>query len=149
MKSIEVRYGLLMFVGFTGFFLFMHLLNLSDNYFLRYFNAVIHGVVLWFALRAWATEQPGMVSNYPYGVAVGMVTSLAGLLPFTVFMAIFLGFSPDFMAHIQSQSPMGIGQYFTPVTASVFILMEGLIGALIGSYIMVRILEIKVRGELH
>ena len=69
-----------------------------------------------------------------------MLTSLVGVIPFTIFMAILLAYNPAFLANIQSQSP--IGEYFTPVTASLFILVEGVAISLILSYLMVRLLEI-------
>ncbi len=140
MKHIALRYGLWMFLGFTGFFLLMHLLNLSQNYYLRVFNGVIHVGFLWMALRAWYREQHGPSDDYTSGVVMGMVTSLAGVLPFTIFMVLFLAYNPSFLTNIQTQSP--IGQYFTPVTASLFILVEGIAMSLILSYIMVRLLEI-------
>lgn len=140
MKHIAFRYGLWMFLGFTGFFLIMHLLNLSQNYYLRVFNGIIHVGFLWFALRAWLREHPEPSDDYTSGVVVGMFTSLVGVIPFTIFMVLFLAYNPSFLASIQSQSP--IGEYFTPVTASLFILVEGIAVSLILSYILVRFLEI-------
>lgn len=140
MKHIALRYGFWMFLGFTGFFLLMHLLDLSQNYYLRVFNGVIHTGCLWLALRAWYREHHEPSDDYTSGVVMGMITSFAGVLPFTVFMVLFLACNPSFLANIQSQSP--IGHYFTPVMASLFILVEGIAVSLIVSYLMVRLLEI-------
>lgn len=140
MKHIALRYGLWMFLGFTGFFLLMHLLNLSQNYYLRVFNGVIHAGFLWVALRTWIREHPEPSDDYTSGVVAGMFTSLVGVIPFTIFMVLFLAYNPAFLANIQSHSP--IGQYFTPVTASLFILVEGIAMSLILSYVLVRLLEI-------
>jgi len=140
MKLIALRVGGWMFIGFLCFFLAMHMLHWSQNYFLRYFNGVIHGAGLWIALREWIGEDPeNRHDEYPSGVALGMLTTLAAVVPFAVFMTIFLAYSPAFMADIQRQTP--IGQYFNPVTASAFILMEGIAGGLIGSYVVMRIQE--------
>ncbi len=139
MKHIAIRYGLWMFLGFTVFFLAMHLLHLSENYYLRVFNGVIHVGFLWLALRAWVHEHPQPSDDYTSGVVVGMLTSLVGVIPFTIFMVLFLAYNPSFLATIQSHSP--IGQYFTPVTASLFILVEGIAMSLIMSYLLVRLLE--------
>lgn len=140
MKQIALRYGGWMFLGFTAFFLLMHLLQWSQNYYLRTFNSVIHATGLWLALRAWLQENPeGRHDEYPSGVALGLLTTLVAVVPFTVFMAIFLAYNPGFMAAIQAQTP--IGGYFNPVTASAFILMEGIAAGLIGSYIIMRIQE--------
>lgn len=140
MKQIALRYGAWMFLGFTVFFLVMHLLQWSHNYYLRIFNGVIHAASLWLALRAWMNENPEQRhDDYPSGVALGLMTSLVAVIPFTIFMAIFLAYNPGFMASIQNQTPLGA--YFTPVTASVFILMEGIAAGVIGSYIILRIQE--------
>lgn len=139
MKHIAFRYGLFMFAGFTAFFLIMHLLRLSENYYLRVFNGVIHVGFLWLALRAWLREHPDPSDDYTSGVVIGMFTSLVGVLPFTIFMVLFLANNPSFLATIQSHSP--IGQYFTPVTASLFILVEGIAMSIIMSYLLVRLLE--------
>jgi hypothetical protein len=129
----------MMFLCFTAFFLFMHLLNWSDNYYLRGFNGVIEVVGLWLALRAWMREHPQEHDNYAGGVAFGMATTMVGVLPFTVFMIIFLAYNPAFMARIQEQMP--IGDYFNPITASLFILVEGIAAGVIVSYILMRMLE--------
>ncbi|MCW5923533.1 MAG: hypothetical protein KIS77_14410 [Saprospiraceae bacterium] len=140
MTNIALRYGLWMFLGFTVFFLLMHLLDLSQNYYLRIFNAVIHVGCLWMALRVWYRDHHEPSDDYTSGVIMGMFTSFVGVLPFTIFMVLFLAYSPAFLANIQNESP--IGQYFTPVTASLFILVEGIAASLILSYLMVRLLEI-------
>ncbi|MCB9306732.1 MAG: hypothetical protein H6565_09050 [Lewinellaceae bacterium] len=140
MKHIALRYGLWMFLGFTGFFLAMHMLQLSEKYYLRIFNGVIHVACLWLALRSWLHEHPDASEDYTSGVVMGMFTSLVGVIPFTIFMVLFLAYNPAFMANIQHQSP--IGQYFTPVTASLFILVEGIAVSIILSYMLMRVLEI-------
>ena len=128
-----------MFLGFLSFFLTMHFLNLSDRYYLRSLNGVIHLAGLWFAMKAWLRENPDSLDEYPSAVALGMLTTLAAAIPFTVFMAIFLAYNPEFMAAIKTQRH--IGEYFNPVTASIFILMEGIAVGLIGSYIIIRVQE--------
>jgi hypothetical protein len=139
MKQIALRYGGLMFFGFLTFFLLMHFLDWSDKYYLRLFNGVIHMTGLWYAIRAWLQQHPDSLDEYPSGVALGMLTTLAAVIPFAVFMAIFLAYNPEFMATIKGQTP--IGDYFNPVTASAFILMEGIAAGLIGSYLLMRIQE--------
>lgn len=139
MKQIAFRYGLMMFSGFAGFFLLMHFFHLSENYYLRVFNGIIHLSLLWLALREWTRRHHGAASDNASGVVVGIFTTLVGVIPFTVFMAIFLSYDPALMAYIQSQSP--IGELFTPITSSLFIFVEGLGLSLIASYLMVRVLD--------
>lgn len=144
MQKIAFRYGLWMFIGFTGFFLLMHAIGLSEESYLRIFNGVIHLGFLWAALREWSQNHHGEANEYTSGVVAGIYTSLVGIIPFTVFMAIFLSYNPGLMAAIQQQSP--IGEYFNPVTSSLFIFVEGLAISLIASYIIIRILESMHQG---
>ncbi len=139
MKQIALRYGLWMFFGLTGFFLLMHIFNLSENYYLRIFNGAIHLGVLWLALRAWARNHHEGTSDTTSGVVLGMFTSFIGVIPFTIFMSIFLAYNPDFLASIKSQTPLG--EHLTPMTSCFFIVVEAIVISLIGSYVILRILD--------
>lgn len=139
MKEIAFRYGLWMFFSLTAFFLLMHILHLSENFYLRIFNGVIHLGLLWTALRAWTREHHDGTSDVTSGVIVGMFTSFIGVVPFAFFMAIFLNFNPDLLASIQRQTPLGA--YLNPITTCFFIVVEAIVMSLIGSYIMVRVLD--------
>lgn len=139
MKEIAFRYGLWMFFGLTGFFLLMHILHLSENFYLRIFNGAIHLGVLWLALRSWTREHHDGTSDVTSGVVLGMFTSFIGVIPFAFFMAIFLNFNPELLAGIQRQASMGA--YLTPITSCFFIVVEAIVISLIGSYIIVRVLD--------
>ncbi|MFN0176416.1 MAG: hypothetical protein ACKVU0_17375 [Saprospiraceae bacterium] len=139
MKQIAFRYGLWMFFSLTGFFLLMHILHLSENFYLRIFNGVIHLGLLWMALRAWTRGHHDGTSDTASGVAVGMFTSFIGVVPFAFFMAIFLNFNPELLASIQRETPLG--EYLNPITSCFFIVVEAIVMSLIGSYIMVRVLD--------
>jgi hypothetical protein len=139
MLRTTLRYGLIIFLGFTGYFLLMNALGLGDNPNLRFFNVVIQLTVLWFALQDWARSHPNSLHEYPAGVTHGLVTSMVGIIPFAIFMSIFLGMNPGLLEALRSRFAMG--DSLTPVTIAAFIPMEGIATAVIGSYIFVRILE--------
>jgi hypothetical protein len=139
MKQLAWRYGSWMFLCFTAFFLLMHLFGLSEHYYLRAFNGLIQVTGLWLVLQAWQREHPGHQDDYANGVVMGFLTTMVSVIPFTLFMVLFLAYNPAFMLHIRQQSP--IGSYFNPVTASLFILIEGFAMGLIGSFVIMRIQE--------
>ena len=145
MKKIAIKYGLLMFAGFTAFFLIMHLLGQSQNYNLRIFNGVIHIGLITLAIREYRKTNPEGLSNYISGVAMGMYASLIGVLGFVIFMVLYLSGDTAFMAYIQASFP--IGEYLNPITASLFILVEGVAVSLIGSYIVTRIVDMNMAGD--
>ena len=68
-----------------------------------------------------------------------MFTSFIGVIPFTIFMSIFLAYNPDFLASIKSQTPLG--EHLTPMTSCFFIVVEAIVISLIGSYVILRILD--------
>jgi len=142
MKKIALKYGLMMFAGFTAFFLMMHFLNLSHQYYLRLFNGPIQIAAITFAIREFQQNSAqGGGFNYISGVAMGMFASIVGVLGFALFQIIFLSLNPEFLEHLQKASMFG--DYLTPFTASLIIFMEGIAVSIISSYLITRILEIR------
>ena len=139
MRKIAIRYGILMFIGFTVYFLLMHLLGRSANSTLRLFNGIIHLWLLALAIRRYRLENDIQSGKYVPGVALGMYASAIGVVAFSVFMLLFLSFHPTLMGDIKDQA--ALGPYLNPFTATLSILAEGLVVSLIGSYIWVRIFE--------
>ena len=142
MQKIALRYGLWMFAGFTVFFLLMHLFGLSQNYNLRIFNGVIHLSLIYLAIRDYRHTHEDSVNNYVSGVAMGMYASVIGVIGFTIFMLLYLIGDANFMQALRETNPLG--EYLTPITASLFILMEGIAISLIGSYIITRVIDMRL-----
>ncbi len=140
MRSISIKMGLLMLAGFISFFLLMYFMGLGHRIELRVFNGVIHAYFLNRAIRAYYALHPENIGNYMSGIAQGMSASVIGVVGFTLFMTIFLWLNPTLMSAIRQDSQMG--EYLHPFTASLFILAEGLVISLIGSYIVTRILDL-------
>ena len=141
MKKIALRYGALMFAGFLLYFLLMKALHLSDNYNFRIFNGVIHISLIFMAIRQYRSDRPDEF-NYLSGAASGVVTSVVGVLPFAIFQLIYLSIDNSFMSYLQ-QNVASIGQYLTPFTAALIILMEGLAVSVIASYIVMRVVDAR------
>ena len=143
MEKIALKNGVRMFLGFSALFLIAHLLNISDNYNLRILNGIIHLTFMYLAIREYRKAFPKTTNNYLSGVAMGMFASIIGVLIFTIAMFLFLFFNPTFFELLQSKAPLP--KYFTPFTASLLILTEGIAISLIGSYILVRIIDAQVK----
>ena len=143
MRTISIKMGLWMLAGFISFFLLMFVMGLGHRSELRVFNGVIHVYCLYRAIKAYYALHPENIANYMMGVGQGMGASIIGVGGFTVFMTIFLALNPTFMMVIRNSSPLG--PYLHPFTASLFILTEGLVVSLIGSYILTRVLEMNTK----
>jgi len=142
MLKIAVKFGLILALGLTLFFLMMHFLGLSANYNLRIFNGVIHLAVIYFALMAGLSARIISGENYVNSVFLGMLCSFIGVALFAFFQMLFLNFDPAFMAQIKEN--VAIGEYLNPYTASLIILVEGVAVSLIGSYIIARVIEMRM-----
>lgn len=138
MIKIAFRYGPFMFAGFLLYFFIMKALNLSEQYNFRIFNGVIHLALIFLAIRKYRQEFPGDF-NVLSGTAAGIVTSMVGVIPFAIFQLIYLNLDTAFMQYLQGNVSM-IGEYLTPYTAALIVLMEGFAVSFVGSYIIVRIL---------
>ncbi len=145
MKKIALKYGLWMLAGFIGFFSLMNLFGLATNPGWRIFNGFIHLAVIYLAIRQYRREVPESIDNYLSGVAMGMYTSMIGVVGFVLFMVFFFIFNPEFLEAIQRNTEIGqLGDYLTPITASIFILAEGIAVSLIGSYIVMRVVNMQL-----
>lgn len=138
-KRIALKYGLMMAAGFTLYFLVMQAIGLGTNYYFRILNALIQLLFITAAIKAYKDHYPKEF-NYVGGVTTGVLTSAIGVLPFTVFMGIFLSITPDFMAEIQAQAE-SLGTYLTPFTAVLIIAVEGLAVSIVVSYVIMRIVD--------
>lgn len=75
------------------------------------------------------------------GVVMGMFTSVIGIIPYVLFVMFYLMNDTALMDHIQRS--IGIGEYFTPYSTSLIILVEGVVVSLIGSYVITRIIDMR------
>ncbi len=139
MRAISIKIGLWMLAGFISIFLLMCAMGLSHRSEFRVLNSIIHIFCLYRAIQSYYWLHPETIHNSMLGVAQGIGVSIIGVGGFAVFMTIFLELNPTLMDIIKQNSKMGA--FLHPFTASLFILTEGLVVSLIGSYILTRIVE--------
>jgi hypothetical protein len=142
MKKIALKYGAEMFAGFALLFLIVHLLGWSQHYYLRVLNGFVHLTFIYLAVRDYRRAFPESHDNYLSGVATGFYTSIIGVVLFTFSMCLFLALNQSFFELLKVQAPFQ--EYFTPVTASLFIFVEGVVVSLIGSYLVTRVIDAQL-----
>lgn len=141
MNTNEIRYGILMLAGFIGFFFLMKALGLYTQVELRALNIVIHGAVVYAAMRAYRKTVGGEFKYLPT-FAVGMRTSIIPVLAFAFFQYIYLTLiEPSYMAYIHDNAVLG--HLLTPYTASLFLILEGFGVSIFTSYVGMRLLTIQ------
>ncbi len=132
-----------MLAGFVSFFLLMYTMGLGYYNELRIFNGVIHLFCLYQAIQGYYALHPENIGNYMMGVVQGVGASVIGVGGFALFMTAFLFLNPTLMGTIREHSQMGSS--LQPFTASLFILAEGFVVSLIGSYVLTRILDTTLK----
>jgi hypothetical protein len=141
MKSLELKFGLCMFLGFVAFFFTMKGLDLYTNVNLRIFNVLIHGLFAFLAMRAFRFRNPEAF-EYLTTFAVGFKTSMVAVLGFALFQFVYLQFiDPVFMDFVHQNALMG--SYLTPAFASLVLVVEGLAVTVFTSYVGMRVLTIS------
>lgn len=145
MNKISIRTGLWMFASLVAFFLLMYCLGLGFHSELRIFSAVIILLFMYRDIRIFYLKNPESIDNYMSGVTQGMGAAAIGVVGFTIFMTLFLWMNPAFLDTLRQTS--SVGEYLGPFTASLIILVEGLVVALIGAYILTRILIMRIKKQ--
>ncbi len=126
--------GLLVSVALVGFFLLMKILGLYEVLWLRYFNALfmLGGLLLTFFNYRNKMSPEGI--SYLTGIRMGLRVTLTAVIPFAVFMAIYLRMDPSFMEYIIKNGEFG--EWLTPGRAAGMVGLEGFAGGAIMTYIV-------------
>lgn len=145
MKTIAIRFGLYFFGGLVAIFLASYLFGLAAQYQFRVINGLLHMVVIYYGIKLLRLRQPETHQNYVSGVAQGLYIGAVGTVLFAIFTSLFLFADPQLMAGLQAATPLG--KALTPLTAGVFILMEGVAVSLIGSYMLTRYVDSRLEAK--
>ena len=139
MKKIVLEYGMFLFLCLLGFFLFMVIVGYATDINLRYFNSIIHLAIMYLAIKEFYKESNTPSINYLKGIAVGVTTSLFGIVMFVLFQLVFLHLDPTFLGQIKET--FLFGSFLNPFTVAAAIFVEGLVMSFIGSYAITRLIE--------
>ncbi len=136
MQKIAIKYGLLLFACIVSFFLLMKFFGQAQNFNFRALNGLFHLIFIYYAIRDYKAQFKEEF-NYLSGTSTGIVTSMFAVIPFAIFVVIFLAIDTSLMTHLQENVP-GVGGYLTPVGCGISILMEGFAMTFVLSYIITR-----------
>lgn len=128
-----------MYLALLILFAVVHLMGLSQNYNLRFLNGIIHLFFLHVTITAYRKRYPETSGNYLSGVAMAFYMSLIAGLLFSISMLIFLELNEPFFLALKEQFPYP--NVFKPWTAVIGIMVEAIGTALIGGYIITRMVD--------
>lgn len=102
--------------------------SLSEILLLRFLNffILLGGILFAFKLYSRAIHER---IDYFTGLKIGIRITLIAVIPFALFIALFLSYDSHLMQVIQHS--IGIGEYLNPVTAAGAVCMEGISSGLI------------------
>ncbi len=142
-RDIIIKYGIIMFIGFLVFFIFMKFLSLVSNTNLRILNGFIHLPLVYLAIREYKKRIPLEQFTYFSGSMIGVKASLIGVGAFALYQMVFLYLDGAMMGFIIENAFAGAKNYLTPFTISLYLFLEGMIASMLVSYIAMRIVDMQ------
>ncbi|GAA4822121.1 DUF4199 domain-containing protein [Algivirga pacifica] len=147
MRQSSLLGGLVAFVGLVLYFFLMKSLGLIHVVELRALNLLflIGGIL--FAIK-WEQKHWGKGFNYFDGLISGAGAGLMGVIPFALFIFIYLEFiDPAFMQQIREQEIMG--HYLTSFNAAFVIFIEGTASGLLATYTIMQYIKAHIGYHQH
>jgi hypothetical protein len=115
----------------------MKYLGLADVAELRFLNFVIAGAGAAYVIRYYNNKTNSHI-RYLEGLNLSFTTILSSAVFFAVFVfAYFSLVNPELLAVIRDDAPM-MGKYLTPFSASVTVIAEGVVSALLLSFALMQ-----------
>jgi hypothetical protein len=130
--SVSIWCGLLVSVTLMGFFLVMKFAGLHRYLALRYFNWVIYALGIVIAFSVYRKKEAKTGIQYLKGIKMGLRTALIAIIPFAIFMFVYLKIDEGFMLYIRENSEFG--RYLSPISAAAVVAIEGFVGGAITTY---------------
>lgn len=126
--------GVIVSLLLVGFFLITRALGWYQILELRYLNVLILFAGIHSALLSYRNRiSPGGI-DYLKGLKLGLRITLTAIIPFTIFLAIYLKIDTNFMNYIMQNGEFG--KYLTPGRAAVVVGFEGFVSGAIMTYII-------------
>lgn len=142
MTKVAFKYGAMIFVGETVFFLLMRLAGVETDYSFRVFNILLQIVLVYFAIREYRLSGRSRVGHYLTGVQLGMYVIVIGAGLFSAFLHIYLLIDQEYMNNLKELKDLD--QWMSPFALSSMVFGEAIVIGSIGSYILTRIVDMNL-----
>lgn len=125
--------GALISVAMIVFFLIMKAVGLAEVPAFRHFNFVFMAIGIVSAYSIYKNKRAREGLDYLMGLRLGLRITLTAIIPFAVFMGIYLRMDPSFMEFIVNNAAWG--EYLTPLNSAAAVGVEGFVSGALVSYI--------------
>ncbi len=141
--SLCNRTGILISLGLIGFFVAMIIVGLSEVLWLRYLNFAILLVGIIAAFKIFSKKLGNGGIHYFDGLRMGARITLTAMIPFALFIGIYLKIDTGFMNYVKQSAEFG--DYLTPASAAAGVAFEGIVSGFLTSYCLMQ--YFKSRSE--
>ena len=135
LESISIRYGLLSTLGLIAYFLIMKIVGLVYMVELRTLNFIILLAGIYTALKKFQKTGKEPVT-YLNGMALGTLTSAIAVIPFAIFIFVYLQVDNGLMEVIKNRD--SFGTFLNPYMLAFVIGFEGIFSGLILTFILMQ-----------
>ena len=131
-----MRISLVLSITLIAYFSVMRYFNLHEILSFRYFNFVFLFIGILIAFYQYRKKYSNTGIDYFLGLKMGFHISLMAVIPFAIFMEIYLEIDKNFMSLIKSDADYG--SFLTPIVTAGSLLFEGLGSGLIITFITIQ-----------
>lgn len=138
-RAYCIKAGLAICGSLLAYFFVMKSFGLVEHLILRAFNIVFLGGGLLITLNHFKNKKVSHKLDYFRGLRIGLETTLWAVIPFAIFVGIYLGLDSAFMEHLAKNlnTDLTIG----PAGAAVAVAAEGICSGLAITYIAMSYLK--------
>lgn len=139
-KTLAFKAGFLTFICLVAYFILMKYLNLIPIIEFRAFNFFILLGGIFFSFRYYKSKTKKRM-EYLQGLLLGFSISAISMICFALFAALYFSFvDPLLLKQLKDNSPM-LGNYITPFSVALTIILEGMVSGLIFSFALRQYLQ--------
>lgn len=131
-ERIGLATGGVVFACFVVYFLIMRIFNLIYILDLRLLNFVFLFAGIIIAEKKYKDLRGQKMDWYLEGIGVGALTCIVAVVPFAIFIQVYLNLDPKFMEYLRHNSI--VGEYLTPFTAAFGLAVEELSAGMVFSF---------------
>lgn len=141
--SLCNRTGILIALSLIGFFVAMVFVGLSEVLWLRYVNFAILLTGLVAAFKIYSKKVASEGIHYFDGLRIGARITLTAMIPFALFIGIYLRIDTGFMDYVRQSAEFG--DYLSPASAAAGVAFEGIVSGFLTSFCLMQ--YFKSRSE--
>lgn len=128
--------GIVISLSLISFFLLMVITGLSEVLWLRYVNFAILLAGLIGAYKIYRRKVATAGIQYFDGLKMGARITLTAIIPFAIFIGIYLRIDTSFMEYIRQSAEFG--EYLTPASAAAGVAAEGIVSGFLTSFCLMQ-----------